>query len=170
MKHLSALILFVLLITTARAQQPITTVILVRHAEKASDGTKDPDLSPEGMKRAEALVALLRETPVTAIYTTNYKRTRNTVMPLATAKNHTPEVYDPSNPAELDRILVAHPGETIVIVGHSNTIPAMANALTGTRQFSDWKDSDYDNVLIVSVVEKGKTASVTWLTYGVATQ
>lgn len=160
-------ILFLLLVisTAAYSQQIITTFILTRHAEKGDDGTKDPDLTQAGQNRAQSLTKLLKETKVDAIYATNYKRTRNTVTPLALAKGLSVTGYEPLKTDEIDRMLMTHAGGTIVISGHSNTIPWVANYLIGKEDYKPFEDSDYDNLMIVTVVEKGKTANVTWLNY-----
>lgn len=147
------------------AQQTLTTFILVRHAEKADDGTKDPDLTTEGKQRAEDLASLLIETKVDAIYSTSYKRTRNTVAPLASAKKLNLLSYDPMKGEELDVILDKFRGGTVVLCGHSNTTPWVANYFLGREEFYTFEDSDYDNLFILSIVGKGN-AKVTRLRYG----
>ena len=159
-------LLFTLLTVAALAQEKreVTTLILVRHAEKADDGTKDPPLSEAGKERTRALVNLLRETPVDVIYTTPYNRTRETVAPLAILKGKTLREYKPHDWDELQKIIKENKGKTIVMAGHSNTTPWVARVLTG-NDYPDWKDDDYNNVLIVSVVGE-REANVVWLTYG----
>src|SRR5436190_16889706 len=76
-------------------QTQITTVILLRHAEKGVE-SDDPDLNPAGKKRAESLVELLKKTKIDAIYSTPYKRTRNTVLPMAEARGLTVGNFNPS--------------------------------------------------------------------------
>ena len=161
------IILFFLLAFSiaAYSQQTITTFILTRHAEKGDDGTKDPELTQAGNDRAQALTKLLKETKVDAIYSTNYKRTQHTVTPLAHAKGLTVIGYEPLKTDEIDQILLKHLGGTIVICGHSNTIPWVANYLMGKEDYKTFDDNDYDNLMIVTVVEKGKTVKVTWLSY-----
>jgi 2,3-bisphosphoglycerate-dependent phosphoglycerate mutase len=146
-----------------RAQSQVTTIILLRHAEKGNDGTKDPDLTPEGYQRAQRIVSLLSDTQVNAVYSTNYRRTRNTVQALANARGLDIQTYEPFKPEVISSIVEKHKGKTIVISGHSNTIPWTANLLLGEERFKDFSDTDYDNVLIVSVVEMGKNSVVTWL-------
>jgi 2,3-bisphosphoglycerate-dependent phosphoglycerate mutase len=161
-------LVFVLLapFTEACAQKTeITTFILLRHAEKANDGTEDPDLKPEGVERAKRITAMLKDIPVDAIYTTNYKRTRNTVAPLAEAKGLPLQQYEAFKPGVIEDMIAKHKGGTIVISGHSNNIPWTANLLVGKEVYKDFTDADYDNMLIVSVVEKGKVANVTWINY-----
>ena len=143
----------------------ITTLILVRHAEKANDGTKDPGLTAEGETRATDLLRMLRETKVDAIYSTNYKRTMSTVQPLATARGLSILTYEPMKGEEMDKILLEHAGATVVISGHSNTTPWVINYFLGEKEVADFNDSDYDNLLILSVITKGN-AKLTWLNYG----
>lgn len=157
-------ILLILGFAECQAQNPVlTTFILVRHAEKESDGTKDPDLSTSGKARAVHLADLLKETSVTAIYSTDYKRTRNTLKPLATAKSLEIFSYEPLKVEAIDKIWEKHKGGTIVLAGHSNTIPWTANQLTGS-QLEDFNESDYGNLLVITVTEKGK-GKLTWLKY-----
>lgn len=147
------------------AQSPITTFVLLRHAEKATDGTKDPDLTEVGKKRAESLLKLLVSAKIDAVYSTNFKRTKNTVAPLAHAHSLSILSYDGSKMEEIDTILAKFNGSTIVLSGHSNTTPAIINYLTGTKdEFKTFDDGDYGNLVIVSVVRKGE-AKVTWLRY-----
>lgn len=166
MKKFILLCLVILSIESlAVAQKKITTFVLLRHAEKAKDGTDDPDLNPEGVERATRLVQILGKTSIDAIYSTAFKRTRNTVAPLAAAKGLSVQPYESFKPEEIETMLKKHAGGTIVISGHSDNIPWTANLLIGKEEYKDYADSDYKNLLIVSVVEKGKVAKVTWLSY-----
>ena len=162
-------ILFILLLSAlascTSAQDKITTLILVRHAEKANDGSKDPALTENGLARAEELVRILKETKIDAIYSTPFVRTMATVQPLATAKGLSIVTYEPMKGEEMDRVLEKHNGETIVISGHSNTTPWVINYFLGEKEVADFSDSDYDNLLILSVITKGN-AKLTWLNYG----
>ncbi len=169
-KRLVPFVCLLMIMGTSCAQEKkeVTTLILVRHAEKVDDGTRDPELSGEGKERAQALVGLLRETPIDAIYSTPYKRTRDTVAPLALLKGMSVTEYKPHDWDTLKKILAENSGKTIVMVGHSNTTPWVANVLVGEeKKYPDWKDDDYDNVLIVSVFGDGD-ANVAWLNYGKA--
>jgi 2,3-bisphosphoglycerate-dependent phosphoglycerate mutase len=166
MKRYIAFFVFSLFFQHIYAQtSSITTFILVRHAEKGNDGTDDPDLTPEGIQRAKKLAGIFKNTAVDAVYSTRYKRTKNTVEPLAQQKGKEVMLYENVKPATLDDILTKYPGGTILIGGHSNTIPQLANQLVGREEFKTFDDSDYGNILIISVVEKGKVAKATLLNY-----
>jgi broad specificity phosphatase PhoE len=147
------------------AQQKLTTFILLRHAEKVNDGSKNPNLTEAGKKRAEGLVSIFKNTPIRAIYSTSFLRTRETVGPLAKARSLEMKEYEAFKPEPIDKILADFGGETVLVCGHSNNIPWIANYLTGTKKFKNFEDNDYSNVLIITVAERGKVASVTWLSY-----
>jgi broad specificity phosphatase PhoE len=151
---------------TVLAQHKVTTVILVRHAEKMMDGSSDPDLTESGRNRAVLLADLLSKAKIDAIYSTHYKRTENTVMPLAQRHGLIIQNYDGGKMPEVDAMLVKHQGGTILICGHSNTIPAIVNYLTGHKdEFKTFDDNDFGNLVIVSFVDKSAPAKITWLRY-----
>lgn len=157
-------------IRTTAQDEALTTFILIRHAEKEggskmTGGNKDPKLSPEGLKRAEKLVVLFSKTKIDAIYSTPFIRTRSTVEPLAHAKALAVLEYEPNKLDLIDKIASDLKGKTIVICGHSNTIPKIANHLTKSGNFKDFDDSDYGNILIITVASLQKTNTVTWLIY-----
>jgi 2,3-bisphosphoglycerate-dependent phosphoglycerate mutase len=162
-KNLVIACALLLAVQVCRAQ--ITTFILVRHAEKATEGGSDPELKPEGVKRAELLAALFDKTKIDAIYSTDFKRTKSTVAPLALAKGLAVNVYSAMKLADLEKLLSVHSGGTIVISGHSNTIPEIANVLVGSKEFKQFADADYGNILIISATAVGKDAKVVWLRY-----
>ena len=163
MKYLITLLLFSSL--SYVNAQTATMFILVRHAEKGDDGTKDPDLTEAGNTRANKLASILKKSEIDAIYSTAYKRTRNTVAPLATSKEISVADYEAFKTEAIDGMLKKHQGGTVVIAGHSNNIPWIANYLTGKEIYKDFADTEYENLLIVTVIEKGKNTKVVWLSY-----
>lgn len=136
----------------------ITTFILVRHAEKVDD-SRDPHLSPEGLARAERLASMFNRADVDAIYSTDLHRTKETVRMMAESRNLEILFYDYETPEEtVDQWLADHRVETIIISGHSNTTPTFANALLGRQYFNgSFDDSDYGNLLIVTISESGES-------------
>lgn len=112
---------------TPRPAGKATVVFLVRHAEKASDGTKDPQLTPAGQARAECLARVLKGAEVTHIYATQLQRTQNTVAPLAVLAGVQIVVVEAGdNDALVEHLDGLPPGSVAVIAGHSNTVPAIA--------------------------------------------
>ena len=131
----------------------IATIYLVRHAEKVDDGSRDPALTELGEQRAAAFAELLRGQPVTHVFSTPYIRTRRSALPTAIEHGLDIEEYEPSDAANFASRLKTLTG-TILVTGHSNTIPGLVNLLTG-ESFADLDDRVYDHVFIVSVDEEG---------------
>lgn len=129
----------------------ITTVILVRHAEKGDDGTRNPDLNIYGATRSQHLAQLLHQSNVVGVYSTPFKRTQQTAQPLAMALGLEVQEYPPLDLEALDKLVKSHQGKTIVIVGHSNTVPAMANHLLGEEKLSQLGETEYDKIFMVQV-------------------
>lgn len=155
-----------LLFFQAHAQSDsITTVILVRHAEKdfAADG--DPVLTEKGAARAQRLAEILKNQPVDAVYSTPFKRTRQTVEPVASQKTLEVINYNPFKLEEVIEIIEANKGKTLLISGHSNTVPLILNMMIDEDKYRQLDESDYDNLYIVSYLGKGE-AKVLELQYG----
>ncbi len=146
----------------------MTTLILVRHAEKSDDGTSDPPLTAEGEIRARQLAYQLHHIPLDAIFSTPYQRTRQTVLPTAREKNLEVRLYQPDDSGFLDRMLQEYSGKTLLIAGHSNTIPVLVNRLLGRDQYPLLDDHVYDNLFIASVPEAGP-ARILRLRFGAPT-
>ena len=100
---------------------------VVRHAEKASDGD-NPPLTEQGSARAEALRDLLTDQPIAAVYSTPYLRTTRTVQPTADAHGLEVTTYDPGGDLPAD-LIAQHTDQTVLIAGHSNTVPAIVGGL-----------------------------------------
>jgi broad specificity phosphatase PhoE len=150
--------------SAARAQEPL--VIVVRHAEKAAAPADDPALSAEGEARARALAAALADADVGAVVVTPRRRTAATAAPLAAARGLTPEVV-PFGPAGADGVAAharavaaaarRHRGGAVLVVGHSNTVPAIVAALGGPR-LPDLCDAAYASLFLVRPAPAGTTA------------
>lgn len=160
---LGALVVFAYFSTFSR---PLTTVILVRHAEKNIEpNNPDPDLSPAGQARARELVRVLGVAGVNAIYATQYKRTQQTAKPLAYSLGLSVNVIDAKKTQDLvNSIRTANRGQTILVVGHSNSVPEIIAALGG-GSVPEIPDSDYDNMFILEIYKSG-SAKVTRIKYG----
>ncbi len=148
--------LIVLECSSGGEQGPITTIFLVRHAEKAKDGSADPSLTPAGAARAEELAYILKHVKLDAVYSTPYIRTEQTVLPTAIEKGLEVTLYEPGEKDFLRKVLRRFFGGTVLIVGHSNTIPGLANEMTGRSEFEDLDDGVYDNLFIAFVPAEGE--------------
>ena len=128
-----------------------STVFIVRHAEKA-DNSKDAELSEAGRARAEALANMRKDSKISVIYTTEFKRTQQTAGPLAKALGLAVTTLPSENHAALVAKLRTSTANSLV-VGHGNTIPDVIKAL-GISELVKISDSDYDNLLVVVLGEK----------------
>ena len=161
---------------TAEGGAKVTTVFLVRHAEKGDAPAQDPPLSEAGKQRAEALARLLQTAGVRGIYTSQFLRTQQTAEPLAKRLGVTASPValgvKPSNPREvteesireLTKKVEAHAGEAVLIVGHSNSIPEVIRTLGGDA-VPKIDESRFDDLFVVTVYAGGR-AKVVQLKYG----
>jgi broad specificity phosphatase PhoE len=110
-------------------------VIFVRHAERAAQPAADPGLTPEGEQRAQALAQALAGLRVNAIVTTPLRRARDTAAPLAKALGVQPLVVEARGAAHVPAVVEAVRAQTgvVLVVGHSNTVPAILAALGGPK-------------------------------------
>ena len=144
------LVLTALLLPCAASAQ--TAVVVVRHAERADAGmmsasSADPELSSSGRARAESLAAMLKDTRITGIFVTEFKRTVQTAAPLAKLLGIEPTVIGSKDVRALtDRISSAR--GNVLVVGHSNTIPAVVKAL-GVTEDVVIGDAEFDHMLVV---------------------
>ena len=94
----------------------------------------------------------LSQAGIRAIYSTDYKRTRQTAQPLADRLGLTVQTYDAKRDLAdfLKEVESNHIGEKVLIVGHSNTVPNMANILSGTESYQQFDDADYNHLIIVT--------------------
>jgi len=155
MRIVRTLVLLFIVAAIARPALAQQSIFLVRHAERADSVpgqppamASDPDLSEAGRARAQSLVSLLKDAGITAIYTTEYKRTRQTAEPIAVALGVSPTVIKGSETARLVKEVAASKGNVLVI-GHSNTIPEVIKGL-GVTTPQPIKDEEYDNLFIVT--------------------
>ena len=150
----------------ATCNRPITTVILVRHAEKKIEpNNPDPDLSPEGVERAQEITRVFCDAGVNAIYATQFKRTQQTVKPLADRTTVPITLLDANQTDELvKRIQTDLRGKTVFIAGHNNTVPTIISMLSG-ETYPVIPENEYDNLFVVTIYRFGK-AKVVKLKYG----
>lgn len=131
--------------------------VLVRHAEKAGDDPKDPSLSDAGLARAQRLADALADAPLAAAYATAYRRTQSTAAPSAARHGIAVTTYDASQPAAAFAagLRQAHVAGTVLIVGHSNTVPALAAALCGC-EVAPMREDEFDRRIDIRIAANGQ--------------
>ena len=139
------------------AVESSTTIYLVRHAEKdLTPGLIDPALTPAGRQRALTLRDSLAPRGPVALFTTDTRRTRETIAPLEAALQLTPMSYDAKDPAKLAAIIRRdYANKKIVVVGHSNTLLPLIEAFGVTRPMREISDERYDYLFEVRLPTGG---------------
>jgi len=147
-RRFSIALLAGLLATSALAEPPV--VFLVRHAERAATSGRvpaDTGLSAEGRERAQDLARALRNAGISAIFTSESKRTQETAAPLAQSSGIHPEVVPAGDASSLVAKIRAS-RTNVLVIGHSNTLPQIIRALGVTARVTV-AESDYDNLFLV---------------------
>ena len=143
------------------------TIILVRHAEKdaaQADMSGDPDLSVAGKERARRLVDKIGKYKPGAVYSSDTKRTRATAETIATHRHLEIQIYDPRKPDDLVKQIMDSKTKRILIVGHSNTIPSLANLLGKKEIFKNLDDNEYGVIWVIKI-RKGRVYKTEILSY-----
>jgi len=147
------------------AAQGNKTIVLVRHAEKSAAGSADdmakgdPDLSAEGRERAERLAKAIKKYKPHEIFATDYKRARQTAEPIAKIRGKEIQTYDPAKQAEMVEKILASKTDHYLIIGHSNTTPALANLLMKKEVFKQLPDTEFGVFWIIRM-KKGVVMKV----------
>ena len=136
--------------TTAGDTDNSYTLYLVRHAEKQSDGSRDPALTEAGRNRSAQLASWFQDKGITEIWSSDYIRTRDTAKPLVTGLGLELSIYDPGNLPELVTNL-RQQQRTALVVGHSNTTPELARLLCDCF-IEDMDESEHDRLIVISVI------------------
>ncbi len=146
------LLAFLLSTTSIVAQEMTTTVYLIRHSEKvrSNPSDKNPHLNENGKDRALIWKKFFKQIPIVAVYSTPYHRTQETAAPTAEDKGISVESYHPVD-VNLDSIVAIHQGHSILMVGHSNTIPLLTNKFIGRSKYPQLDDRDNASLFIVQV-------------------
>lgn len=150
--------------------QATTTVLFVRHAEKAAAPADDPGLSDAGQRRAAELARQLVNADVVegidAIYATPFRRSTETAKPIADALKLPLRSYDAADTEVfLDELVKDFKGKIVLVIGHRNTVPQMIGNMGASKRVPPIADNEYDNIYIVSIPWFGKTKTIR-LRYG----
>jgi broad specificity phosphatase PhoE len=164
--------------------QATTTIIFVRHAEKAQmpgidtgmdpagetpamelTPDSDPGLSAAGRRRARELARQLVDADVVAgidaVYATPYRRSQETARPIADALDLPINTYDAADTETvLESILKDHKGKIVLVIGHSNTLPELIANLGASKKVPPIAEDEYDNIYLVSIPWFGKTKTI----------
>ena len=162
------LILSTLLLFTTALNAQKQRFIILRHAEKDTSvaGSQmmqsDPPLNSKGQERAQSLIRKFKKYKISKIYSTNYNRTKSTVLPLSNFIGLSIQIYDPKKLKDFaDEIKAqANHSKTMLIVLHSNTTPKLVNLLLGKDMYKDLDESVYNQYWLVKINGQKKFAKV----------
>ena len=140
-----------LFFTTISFGQEVTTYYLIRHAEKDLSDKSNPHLTEVGKVRAQAWKIIFKEVTFDKIYSTAYHRTLETAAPTAEDHQLNVEDYDPTN-LYSPNFKKATQGKTILVVGHSNTTPYLANKILGLKNYADIDERIHGNLYIIQCI------------------
>jgi len=131
-----------------------STFYLIRHAEKVrtNKSDRDPALNEKGIIRALNWKDYFIDKDISKIYSTNYKRTLETVKPIEVAMGLTAILYSPSS-INYKNFISSNKGEIVLVVGHSNTIPDFVNELINDQVYSQIDDLNNSNLYIVNLCD-----------------
>ena len=133
--------------------EPITTsYYFIRHAEKdrSNPGNQNPHLTEAGKIRAKKWAELFKDVDFDAVYSTNFNRTRETAQPIAKKNNLDITIYNPRK-MNYNSFLRETKGQSVLIVGHSETTPHFVNKIIKKRKYTDIDDSNFGNYYIVKI-------------------
>lgn len=131
----------------------IKNIILVRHAEKADDHPKDPELLPEGIERVAILTEMFSEWPFDKMYSTGYKRTLGTIQPLADVHGLEIELYENDHLFDFAQQILDSDNYDILISGHSDSTPKMVNYLIGEEIYEEMPIEEYNTIWWVQIAK-----------------
>lgn len=153
MRFKSAIFLLLSMLSVYGAAAQDKTIILVRHAEKAAAAPTepDPDLSAQGRERADAFRMAAKRYRPGAVFSTAFKRTRQTAEPIANHRGKEVQTYDASKQSELVESILKSPTKRFVVVGHSNTVPPLANLFAKKEIFRNLLDSEYGVYYVIRI-------------------
>ncbi len=143
-------------IKISEVKETTTTYYLIRHAEKDRATTEDPGLTEKGKERAMFWATYFENTPLDAVYSTNYVRTKETAAPTAQNKSLAVTLYDANNLYDAS-FQAATQGKTVLVVGHSNTTPELVNAILGEKKYDHISDTENGMLYKVLLPEMGET-------------
>ena len=150
------IILTLILTLSNIPSEQCSTFYLIRHAEKVrtDKSDKDPKLNKYGVLRAIKWRDYFSDKNISKIYSTNYRRTLETVKPIQESSDIFPIIYSPSN-IDYRNFIMSNKVEVVLIVGHSNTIPDFVNGLISENVYSQIDDLNNSNLYVVNICESG---------------
>lgn len=154
MRIIIALVLLAFFTASCQTENENKVIYLLRHAEKDLTPKNDPPLTTDGVIRSVDLSSWFKGISIDVLLSTNYARTKETVKPLAESQNLQTGLYDANDLGAFAKSLSEMEADTIVVVGHSNTILELIEALEIDRPQEAIDDEEYDKIFEVQLAKK----------------
>jgi 2,3-bisphosphoglycerate-dependent phosphoglycerate mutase len=135
------------------SEELVTTIYLIRHAEKDLSTSNNPDLTEEGILRAQNWSDHFKDIAFDKVYSSNFTRTKKTATPTAEHNNLEIEIYSPER-ISAKNFLEVNNGKTILMVGHSNTIPFFVNDIIGENIYDEIDETVYNHLYKITIKSK----------------
>ncbi len=147
-------LLLTILLAFSIPENDCSTFYLIRHAEKVrtNKSDRDPKLNEKGIIRSLNWKEFFIDKDISKIYSTNYKRTLETVKPIQEAIGLATILYSPSS-IDYKGFISSNKGEIVLVVGHSNTIPNFVNELINDQVYTQIDDLNNSNLYIVNLCD-----------------
>ena len=159
-RFLLILVVYAFSITASVSQSDnVTTIFFIRHAEKIRKGDSDPGLTEQGTLRSIHWADVLKGADLSAIYSTDTKRTLSTANPTAKSNKIDVEIYD-TKTIDIINLTKINQGKNILIVGHSNTTPKLVNELLGKEKYPQIEDNNNGNLYMVTIISGISTCTI----------
>jgi len=156
MKNSLLVLLFSIFLGACSPAPKEKTIYIVRHAEKMLVEDPDPELAQVGILRATKLAQILADQEIKHVFSTDYKRTKYTAWPSADQAGVEIQIYDPKDQGTFAEKLKGLEGN-ILVVGHSNTVPELANFFIGSgEKYPNLTDLEYDFIYVVTISGDGE--------------
>ncbi|WP_081211486.1 phosphoglycerate mutase family protein [Salegentibacter sediminis] len=138
----------------------VTTYYFIRHAEKdtLNPENKDPELTEEGVERAQKWAEVFRDVEFDLIFSSNYKRTLNTAKPIADSQAKEIDFYNTEKLNDED-FQQKTKGKTVLVVGHSNLNPEFVNYIIEQEKYEDLDEKEYGSLFIAVIHPDGTRTS-----------
>ena len=134
-------------------------LFILRHTEKQEPDAEDPQLSEQGIKRAQYWARVLQDVQFDAVYTTNFKRNIQTANLVTAGRDVELKIYYPMS-FDVKQFLQQEQGKRILIIGHSNTIPDMVNRLVGSNEEPPMSHQNYNLLYIVNIDQNSRYSTL----------
>ncbi len=143
---------------TNESSSQTTQIFILRHTEKADDTSENPELSAAGIERAKYWKTVLQHTTFDQVFTTEFIRNIQTAQLIASSSSVKPEMYYPMS-FDVVKFINLIKGQTVLIIGHSNTIPDMVNRLIGETKYPPMSHQNYNILYTITINDNGETSS-----------